>query len=230
MKGAGSWDEYCYCCGLPFSKPSLTSKEHNYSLLEDRKLSKNELNQINSEGPSIESLTGWLNESIGLASYHNLRFNLNNGGDTGDMFMSKTQTNPGAKAFYNDSTRIFITGDMVAEMSDEYKDDSAIGIAIHRACAEILEEAIGRSLVPADEKAIRALKTGNARSDGLCLTEYNQQFFAWSDAVINEPASFFSDPTKNAERKQQILLCAASFIKAVKKGGKRKTRKASNKK
>jgi len=217
MKGAGSWDGCCYCCSLPFSAHDFSVDEDNYSLLEGRRLNKQELARIESEGPVIAERTKWLNESVGLDSYHNVKFNLESGGDSGDMFMSKKQMYPGAQALYEESRGIFLTGDAVTNGA---KEKSAGGLAIHKACAQVLEEAIGRPLKPADEVALRSLKKANA---GACFGKYNMQDFAWPDALLNEPISFFSDPTKNATRKMQILACVKPFLAAVKKGGKRKT-------
>jgi hypothetical protein len=225
MKGGGSWDEYCYCCGLPFGIHHYSVEEDTYSLVEERKLIKAELKEIKETGPKITELMQWLNTSIGLDSHHNLIFKLKGGGDSGNMLMASKQNSPGAQRFYDTIGRTFVTGDMVTEMAEEDKIDEGIGLAIHKACALVLEEAINRPLKPSDEAGLRAIKTGNARDDGPCFKPYNQQFYAWADALLNEPAVFFSDPSKNEARKAQILKCTASFIKAAKAGGKRKTRK-----
>ena len=222
MKGAGSWDEYCYCCGLPFGTHYYSIEEDKYSLLEERKLTKAELKEIKEEGPRVTALMKWLNNSIGLDSHHNLIFNLQGGGDSGNMLMAPKQDSPGSQEFYDNTATTFVTGDMVPEMLDDYKDSEGVGLAIHKACAEVLEEAIGRPLKPSDEAGLRAIKTGNARNAGPCFKPYNQQFFAWADALLNESTPFFSDPTKSENRKAQILACTASFIQGAKAGGNKK--------
>lgn len=228
MKGGGSWDEYCYCCGLPFDTHYYSVEEDNYSLLEERKLTKDELKEIKAEGPKVTALTKWLRNSIGLDSHHNLIFNIEGGGDSGNMLMAAKQDTPGSQDFYDNISSTFITGDMVPEMSTDDKDGEGVGLAIHKACAQVLEEAIKRPLKPSDEQALRALKTGNARDASPCFKPYNQQFFAWSDALLNESTPFFSDPTKNETRRAQILACTAAFIQGAKAGGKRSS--ISNKK
>jgi hypothetical protein len=225
MKGGGSWDEYCYCCGLPFDTHYYSVEEDNYSFLEERKLTKDELKEIKAEGPTVTALTKWLRESIGLDSHHNLIFDLQGGGDSGNMLMAAKQSNPGSQDFYENISSTFVTGDMVPEMSTGDKDGEGIGLAIHKACATVLEEAIKRPLKPSDEHALRALKTGNARNSSPCFKPYNQQFYAWTDALLNESTPYFSDPTKNETRKTQILACTASFIKAVTVTGGRSNKK-----
>ena len=232
MKGAGSWDEYCYCCGLPFGTHYYSVEEDNYSLLEERKLTKAELKEIKEEGPRVTALMKWLNNSIGLDSHHKLIFNLQGGGDSGNMLMAPKQDSPGSQEFYDTVASTFVTGDMVPEMLDEYKETEGVGLAIHKACALVLEEAIGRPLKPSDEQSLRALKTGNARNASPCFKPYNQQFFAWADALLNESTPFFSDPTINENRKAQILACTAAFIETAKvKGGRsnKKTRRNKRK-
>ena len=218
MKGAGSWDEYCYCCGLPFSTHYFDPEDDNYSVVEERKLTKDELKEIKEEGPRVTALTKWLNTSIGLDSHHNLIFDLQGGGDSGNMIMTPKQSSPGSQTFYDNVSHTFVTGDMVPEMSEGDKDNEGVGLAIHKACAQVLEEAIGRPLKPSDEVALRALKTGNARNASPCFKPYNQQFYAWTDALLNESTPFFSDPTKNENHRTQILACTASFLAT--KGGK----------
>jgi len=231
MKGAGSWDEYCYCCGLPFGTHYYSVEEDNYSLVEERKLTKAELKEIKEEGPRVTALMQWLNTSIGLDSHHNLIFNLMGGGDSGNMLMASKQDSPGSQDFYDNNASTFVTGDMVPEMANNDKSNEGVGLAIHKACAAVLEEAIKRPLKPSDETALRALKTGNARNAGPCFKPYNQQFYAWSDALLNESTPFFSDPTKNETHKAQILQCTAAFIEAstVKGGRKKQTRRNKRK-
>jgi hypothetical protein len=232
MKGAGSWDEYCYCCGLPFSPHYFEPEEDIYSLVEERKLTKGELKEVKAEGPRVTALTQWLNKSIGLDSQHNLIFNIEGGGDSGNMIMAAKQDSPGSQTFYDNVSSTFVTGDMVPEMSNADKEHEGVGLAIHKACAQVLEDAIGRPLKPSDEQALRALKTGNARNASPCFKPYNQQFYAWTDALLNESTPFFSDPTKNENRRTQILACTASFIKAATVSGgrsKKKTRRSKRK-
>lgn len=222
MKGGGSWDEYCYCCGLPFGTHYYSVEEDNYSILEERKLTKEELKEIKAEGPTVTAMTKWLSKSIGLDSHHNLIFNIEGGGDSGNLLMAAKQDSPGSQEFYDNVASTFVTGDMVPEMSEGDKDGEGVGLAIHAACAQVLEEAIGRPLNPSDELALRAIKTGNARNASPCFKPYNQQFYAWSDALLNESTPFFSDPTKNEKRKAQILVCTDVFIQGAKTGGKQK--------
>lgn len=227
MKGAGSWDEYCYCCGLPFGTHYYSVEEDNYSMLEERKLTKEELKEIKAEGPTVTAMTKWLSKSIGLDSHHNLIFNIEGGGDSGNLLMAAKQDSPGSQDFYDNTASTFVTGDMVPEMSERDKDGEGVGLAIHAACAQVLEEAINRPLKPSDEAALRALKAGNARDANPCFKPYNQQFYGWADALLNESTPFFSDPTKNEKRKAQILACTAPFIASTMTGGNKKQKRNS---
>jgi hypothetical protein len=211
--GGGSWDEYCYCCGLPFT--SHTFEDDTYSLVHDRPLNQAELDILKENAKVIEPELHWLNSSIGLDSHHKMIFNLKSGGDMGDMFMEPNHRDPHAQEFYNDEStpHIFATGDIVAEMSAEDKDNQPIGLAIHSACAKVLEGAIKRPLKPSDELKLRRLKTGNSRNAGSCFKPYNDQFYSWADAALNEPLAFFKNPMSSPEQKARILSCTASFIK-----------------
>lgn len=215
----GSWDEYCYCCGLPYNFGFDLEDER---LSDGTKLSAEQKSLISGKAASVEKASTWLTNSIGLDSYNKVIFELGPGGDIGDMFMKKVQTYPEAQAIYEEGAHIFSTGEIASTMNED--DDSPRGLAIHKDCAAVLESAIGRSLKPEDEKKLRELNRpgDESRNDGACFSKYNEQFYAWTDAVLNESASFFASPKTDAGQKARFLECNSKLIAALKAGGRRR--------
>jgi hypothetical protein len=84
--GGCSWDEYCYCCGLPFS---FGFDLENKYLADGREITSEEKKVISGKAAQVERAAKWILESVGLDSYNNVIFNLNSGGDIGEIFMKK---------------------------------------------------------------------------------------------------------------------------------------------
>ena len=157
-KGGGSWDEYCYCCGLPFSYDYPEGNANTRKVAE------------------VEKCVSWIHTSVGLDSFHNVLFELGRGSDMGEMRMKPKHAYPGAQELYDMSNKIFTTGEAVD------MDDSLRGLAIHKDCARVLETAIGRPLKPSDEKLLRQFqKPSESRNGGACFSRYNQQMYSWED-------------------------------------------------
>jgi len=213
LKGGGSWDEYCYCCGLPFSY-DFDPEEHT-----NTKSTKKFLVEKNKE---VEKCVAWIHTSIGLDSFHNAIFDLGRGSDMGEMRMKSKHAYPGAQELYDASSTIFTTGEGVG-MNDE----SLHGLAIHKDCARVLETAIGRPLKPSDEVLLRRFqKSEESRNGGACFSKYNQQMYSWTEALIEEPVSFFASPLKDDTQRDRILTCNSKLIAAAKmKGGRTLKRK-----
>jgi hypothetical protein len=228
--GGGSWDEYCYCCGLPFM---FGFEAENRNLADGSKLSEEQYKQVSGKEAELEKTTKWILKSIGLDSHNKVIFELGRGGDIGHMFMEKVHRYPGAQAIYDEGSTIFISGEIATMMEED--DDSPQGLAIHKDCAAVIETAIGRPLKPEDEKKIREINkpSEDSRDDGPCFKKYNEQFYTWTDAVLNEPLTFFASPKSDAAQRARILACNAKLIAALKAGGGRKRRtnrkKANNK-
>jgi len=220
----GSWDEYCYCCGLPFGygfDPESTNLSNGTKLTAEQKAI------ISGKMASVEESTHWLSTSIGLDSFNKVIFELGNGGDIGDMFMKTVHPYPGAQEIYDEGAHIFSTGEIATMMDDD--DDSPRGLAIHKDCAAVIERAIGRALKPEDEKKLREInKPGDdSRDDGVCFNKYNDQFYTWTDAVLNEPVSFFASPKTDAGQRARLLECNSKLIAALKVGGRRGRRRTN---
>ena len=219
--GGGSWDEYCYCCGLPFT---FSLSEDDMYLSDGTKLTSAGQRTIADKAKSLEKVAGWLKSNIGLDSTNNVIFELGGSFDMGEMMMNKVQPYPGAQEIYDEGGHIF-TGGELAYMNED--DDGPKGLAIHKACAAVIQKAIGRDLKPSDEKLLREFqKPGDeTRDDGPCFNKYNQQFYEWTDAALNEPVSFFASPLADAAQRERILACNSKFIAAAsasaKKGGRR---------
>lgn len=215
----GSWDEYCYCCGLPFG---YGFDPENNSLSDGTKLTAEQKAIISGKMGAVEASSQWLSSSIGLDSFNKVIFELGNGGDIGDMFMKTVHPYPGAQEIYDEGSHIFSTGEIASMMDDD--DDSPRGLAIHKDCAAVIESTIGRALKPEDEKKLRAInKPGiESRDDGVCFSKYNDQFYTWTDAVLNEPVSFFASPKTDASQRARFLECNSKFIAALKSGGRRR--------
>jgi hypothetical protein len=169
-------------------------------------------------------VASWLKSNVGLDSTNNVIFELDGGFDMGEMMMKKVQPYPGAQEIYDEGGHIFVGGELAYMNNDN---DEPKGLAIHKACAAVIEKAIGRSLKPSDEKLLREFqKPGDeTRDDGPCFNKYNQQFYEWTDAALNEPVSFFASPAVDAAQRERILACNSKFIAAAssKKGGRRAT-------
>jgi len=217
MRGAGSWDEYCYCCGLPFSFGY--DSENIY--LSSGKPNASALHTILEKGEQVGKSIQWITNNIGLDSSNNLLFELGRGSDMGNMLIKKQQPYPGAQEIYDNGAHIFVTGEL-ANMEDGPR-----GLAIHKDCATVLEEALGRSLKPSDELALRRFQKpgNNRRNDGSCFHPYNQQFYEWADALYKEPVAFFASPLSNTTQRNRILQCNSAFLSSAKSG--KKTRRSS---
>jgi len=219
--GGGSWDEYCYCCGLPFS---VGLNEDDVYLSDGSKATAAQQKTIAEKAKSIEKVASWLKSNVGLDSTNNVIFELGGGFDMGEMMMNKVQPYPGAQEIYDAGGHIFVGGELAYMGNDN---DEPKGLAIHKDCAAVIEKAIGRTLKPSDEKLLREFqKPGDeTRDDGPCFNKYNQQFYEWTDAALNEPVSFFASPAVDATQRERILACNSKFIAAAssKKGGRRAT-------
>lgn len=215
----GSWDEYCYCCGLPYN---VGFDLDDVRLSDGTKLTAEQKTQISGKADAVMKATTWLSNSIGLDSYNKVLFELGPGGDIGDMFMKKIHPYPGAQAIYDEGSGIFSTGEIATTMNED--DDTPRGLAIHKDCAAVLESAIGRALKPEDEKRLRELNRpgDESRNDGACFSKYNEQFYTWTDAVLNESVSFFASPKTDAAQKARFLQCNSKLIAALKSGGRRR--------
>jgi hypothetical protein len=210
QSGGGSWDEYCYCCGLPFYSG-------NSYLAEDSADKK----KILDKAKSMKSQLKWLEKSIGLDSTNNLLFALGTGGDTGDMEMDKKQ--PSSDAQKRGS--IFRTGDGFSGISS----DIPHGLAIHKDCVSVIESAVGRKLVPNDEVLIRKIQRPDPKKvSGRCYTKYNEQFFPWDKVLLDENYSLVS-PLLDKGQRDRILKCNSKLIKALMKKSGNQTRKNKNK-
>jgi hypothetical protein len=221
IKGGGSWDEYCYCCGLPFM---FNFDPDNIYLSDGSELSEAQQRQVSGKTDALEKSTKWILNSIGLDSYNKVIFTLGRGGDIGEIVIDKIQSDPGAQQIYDEGERIFTTGEIATMMLEG--DESPRGLAIHNDCAAVIESAIGRPLKPEDEKQFRKLlkPSDDHRNDGPCFKPYNGQFYTWTDAVLNEEMSFFASPLQESTQRARILACNSKLIAALKIGGSRKRR------
>jgi hypothetical protein len=196
----------------------------NKYLSDGTEVTPTQFNTITEKVRTLEQAASWLDSSIGLDSSHNVVFELSGGGDMGEMVIMEDQPYPGAQKIYNEGNRIFISGDMAYIIGND--NDEPKGLAIHSDCATVLQKAIGRALEPNDEKLLREFqKPGDERrDDGPCFNKYNQQFYEWTDAALNEPVSFFASPLVEATQRERILACNSKFIAAAssKKGGRRR--------
>lgn len=221
--GGGSWDEYCYCCGLPFA---VGLNDDDVYLSDGSKATAAQQKTIAEKAKSIEKVASWLTSNVGLDSTNNVLFELGGGFDMGEMMMKKVQPFPGAQEIYDTGGHIFVGGELAYMGNDN---DEPKGLAIHKDCAAVIQKAIGRDLKPSDEKLLREFqKPGDeTRDDGPCFNKYNQQFYEWTDAALNEPVSFFASPVVDAAQRERILACNSKFIAAAsassKKGGRRVT-------
>jgi hypothetical protein len=216
--GGGSWDEYCYCCGLPFYPVVL-------HLDEDPSITSEDKRKIQDKASSIKKQIKWLEKSIGLDSTNNLLFALGTGGDTGDMTMDKKQPSSTAQEIYENNKKrgyIFNTG-------DAYSSENPHGLAIHKDCVSVIESAIGRKLIPNDEILIRKIQRPNTKSvSGLCHTKYNEQFFPWEKVLLDDNFSLAS-PLVDKGQKDHILKCNSKLIKVLIKKSGNTTRKNKEK-
>lgn len=209
-RGGGSWDEYCYCCGLPFSydfDPETYISENNTNKTNQRTI----LAEKNME---VETSIAWLHTSIGLDSFHDMIFELGRGSDMGEMRMKPQHTYPGAQELYAISNKLFTTGEGVNGMNEE----NLRGLAIHKDCVHVLEKAIGRPLKPSDETLLRRFQqpSEEGRNDGACFTKYNQQMYNWAEALLHEPVSFFASPRTDEAQRHRVLSCNSEFIAVAK--------------
>ncbi len=145
MRGAGSWDEYCVCCGLPF---------HVSGSLEE--LQSNAYN--------------WIEMCVGFDHEHGVRINCSDYDTVGSV-----ETVDG---------RSFTV--MNSGIAVRFYDEDLAGLVIHRDCAQVYEQRIGRSLTPADGPLI--LEMAN-RPD-----HYQDQDFLWEEALAEEGEDFFRSP------------------------------------
>ena len=108
-RGGGSWDECCYCCGLPFS---YEFDSENIYIPEGKENKENNQSQraiLVEKSKEVEKSISWLHTSIGLDSFHDTIFELGRGSDMGEMRMKPQHTYPGAQALYDISNRVFTT-------------------------------------------------------------------------------------------------------------------------
>jgi hypothetical protein len=234
--GGGSRQEYCFCCGFPFVGFHHETSPENIFISPNgsndyRKLTEAEREKIAAKSAIVEKQTAWLGKSIGLDSVNNIIFDLGPGADNGYMFLEPLQIYPNAHTLVNKEGISGFTTDL---SSLAEKDGSPSGLAIHKHCAVVLQNAIKRELRPSDENLLRhhAKKTkGTLIIESPCFSKYNDQFFSWYDAMLDDSVSFAS-PLIDERQKTRIEHCNATMINAIltsAKGGYRNMRRTRRK-
>lgn len=180
--GGGSWEEVCYCCGFPMSSTSPDSVEYFDELTEEEKEKmRTELEQTD---------LSWMDQNIGFDYDKDLVFLLGAYDDYGELSITDEVQSPETEEYLVESGETtFFTGEFV-----NYEEDITYGIAIHRTCAQILEEAIGRPLVGADGDTLM----------GYGLRDQDQ-FFDWGGAFKEFGVDFFKNPLENEEFRRRVL-------------------------
>jgi hypothetical protein len=223
--GGGSWEEYCYCCGLPFYFGGFDIYRMN-EISDDPEVEAALKKEILANAKALKGKVQWLEKSNGFDSEKDLIFSLGIGSDSGNVEMEKKQPSVATQKVYDSGEHLFVTGDGISDT-----DKSPRGLAIHKDCVAVLEKAIGRKMVPSDEILIRKIQKPNRGKVGnQCTSKYSEQFFAWEKALLDKKFNFAS-PLADKKQQGRVLKCMSKVIKrvatkrkAVAKGTKRKKR------
>lgn len=207
MKGGGSWDEYCPFCAFPYGFGY--NSDDTYLSDERRDLTAEEINIVNEKAERFESVAVWMSSSIGIDKVNNLIFNLTVGGNEGDIRMNKIQPSKEALNLMKKRS-IFTSGEAAFNYDDDERKGRPSGWAVHKDCATIIENAIGRKLKPSDEDII----TKHAVPSKRC-SKWSDQFYDYPTMILREDVSFVESPLVSDQQRKRILKCSMNFIDAV---------------
>lgn len=207
MKGGGSWDEYCPFCAFPYG--FSYNSDDTYLSDERRDLTAEEINIVNEKAERFESVAEWMGSSIGIDKVNNLIFNLTVGGNEGEIRMDKIQPSKEALKLMKKRS-IFTSGEATFNYDDDERKGRPSGWAVHKDCATIIENAIGRKLKPSDEDII----TKHAVPSKRC-SKWSDQFYDYPTMILREDISFVESPLVSNQQRNRILKCSRDFIDAV---------------
>jgi hypothetical protein len=194
MKGGGSWEEYCTCCGLPMALRQISSFNNigpDFNVKKKEKV----LDEVS------ELSADWMTSNIGLDYYHNLKFNLRAYDDYGRVRLSDDQEQD-AEAFLKKvaDKDFFHIGSFKAASG---------GVALHKDCLSVIETEIGREITPEDGLLLSKLAKPSK--------QYQDQSYQWELALIGKGHTYFENPVINNRCMKRVLIANAEFIKKAKR-------------
>jgi len=188
MATKNSWDELCIACDLPLT-PAIEEIE----------------NHAKATGFS----TAWLGKNLGFDVDNDIVYNLSAYRDHGILPFDATQNSTRAdqliKALKDSKPDVFAfkTGEMLED------EPGLKGLVMHRSCARVLSNEIGRPLKPVDSLLIWATHR--------CKSEFLQTFFMWDEIIDEKGISILETPEVNKDNYRVFRICNNYFIKNASK-------------
>ena len=164
--------------------PGLSKKNHERIL--------DQLAEINAD---------WITKNIGLDYIHGLVFNLMSYDDYGKIRMSDDQEED-VLAFLesNNNPEYFYIGKSLSNPG---------GVALHKHCSFVLEEALGRPLKASDANSL--LRFANPEK------KYHAQQYLWEQALLERGYQYFESPELNEKNRKRLLEAVSEFLKLNKR-------------
>lgn len=188
MASKNSWDEVCIACDLPLT-PAIE--------------------EIENEAKATGFSTAWLGKNLGFDINNDIVYNLGAYSDHGTIPFDAAQNSARAdqliKALKDSKPDVFAfkTGEMLED------EPGLKGLVMHRSCARLLSNEIGRPLKPIDSLLIW--------STHRCKSEYLNTYFMWDELIDEKGISILQTPEMNKDNYRVFRICNNYFIKNASK-------------